>query len=232
MNKFIVIMGKVIGGHTIRDLGITVPYQQSITIEAGRAAWSRDLNHAIQQKQVEKVKVITGTEASPVTPPKRRVKRVQPKPKHTTKAPLTDDLPDIPEEGEGLGEGSFAKSEALLEKSLEENEKLRKMNSDLMGAINQLIKQQEKFGDQFSEYMERPAHVAASPPPKNPHTTPSKSSDAVDGDAPAFIPSKIRTGRAKTSKGVGVSSESSKGSSFDDAANALAALRKKGDEDD
>lgn len=214
MDKFLIIEGRVLGGHQIPDLGLFVPYKKEVVIHQDRAAWSRDLADSIQKNQVVKKRVISGQDltsapqVSRVTNPKIPVK------KYTSPAP-------VPKSLEERSEISVAHVDAVLQKSMEENSKLREMNASLMEATNQLLEQQKQLVEKLSEFMDRP-QVAVGIPSLAP-TVGNTSTQYVEEDVPTFVPSKIRSGNAKT-EGLDIKEEGIKGG-IDKAEDALKALR-------
>lgn len=217
MDKFLIIEGRVLGGHHIPDLGIFVPYKKEVVIHHDRAMWSRDLADSIQKNQVIKKRVISGHDL----PPSPQVTRVTnpkiPVQKYTSPAP-------VPKSLEERSEISVAHVDAVLQKSIEENSKLREMNASLMEATNQLLEQQKQLVEKLSEFMDRPPVVVGIPslaPTKG--NTPTQHEGYVEDDVPTFVPSKIRSGNAKT-EGIDIKEEGITGGA-DKAEDALKALR-------
>lgn len=209
MNKFLIIEGLVLGGHTISDLGITVPYKEEVILHSDRISWSRDLQQALEQKQVVKKRVVSGHELpSPTT----RSQNAAPT------RPLSKKYTTIPKTSETLVELSEA-SDARL-KSEEENSRLREMNANLLEATSRLIRQQQELTDKLSEFMDRPPTIIGVPALS---TTQRMTQEGVDDNTPTFIPSKIRTGKAVVTEVTEVQSNKQADTSED----ALAALRKR-----
>jgi len=218
VEKFLVIEGRVLGGHTIQDLGLDVAYQKEEVLNYERANWSRDLNHALQQGLVVKKKVISGHDLNTASPvPKKSKPRSKPVQKHTTPAPAPPPSTTTKKVSATDDKKSDSKSEKMLEQTLEENAKLR-------GNLEKLMQQQQLMMEKFSEYMERPIKIEGVP---STGTAPVPTSDSgVVDDTPTFIPSKIRSGKAKTSSAVEIQSEAKEGSDqLTKAAEALKALR-------
>lgn len=242
MAKFIVIEGRVVGGHHISDLGIDVPYGEEIPINYDRASWSRDLNQAIQSGQVSKKKVVSQQEM-------RSPRRGSPKPAKSPEKPPKK-KPAASKEPKRVEPGGAedVDREALLKAKTEANEKLREMNEALLETTGQLFDQQKALMAKMAELLERPAHVegledlkeAISSLKQNGVSSSSGSAPETSGsedsqDVPTFIPSKIRSGRAKAGGSEEVQSErKTKSSKFSDAASALKAMRdqQKKEEDD
>jgi len=215
VEKFLVIEGKVVGGHRLADLGVDVPYQKEVTLNYDRANWSRDLNHALQNGQVKKVRVISGNEMSTRKPTPKKKRKVTPKrPKSPTP---TQQVSAEPEKSAPTSE--------------EENKRLRKMNEDLIERTNQLFEQQQKLMEQLSNFMEQPPTQYV--PTNQPLASGSTTQEEDEDDTPTFIPSKIRSGKAKANKGSEVEAERKESKSFASAAEALKAMRQgQEDEDD
>lgn len=233
MAKFIVIEGKVVGGHHISDLGIDVPYGEETTINYDRASWSRDLNQSLQAGQVSKKKVVSHND---MLSPRRSSPKPPPAP---SKTPERKQEPEkkVTKPSEPSGD-----MEARLEAQAEANNKLREINESLIETTNKLFDQQKVLMEKMGELLEKPAPVAgiddikdalaslghresvAQGSSEQGHT--SSGGGDVDDDVPTYIPSKIRSGKAKSSEGAEVQSErKTKSSKFSDAAVALKAMR-------
>lgn len=207
-DKFLVIEGRVLGGHQISDLGLFVPYKKEVVVPQDRAMWSRDLTDAFQKKQVVKKRVVSGHDLP--TTIQKPVTQVKPSPQKKF---------TVPRSLEERSEITSAQVDAVLQKSIEENEKLREMNSSLMEATNRLLEQQKELVEKLSEFMDRPQAVIGIPT-----LAQNQSIDHVEDDIPTFIPSTIRTGNAKVGD-VSVTEGQATSSSKDE--DALKALRAK-----
>lgn len=213
MKKFLVIEGMVHPEHYISDLDIHVAHAKEVSIPFERASWSRDLAHAIQQKSVVKKRILTLQEPDLKAPPKARVTHKKPAPvrkEHTEPVSKPD------------------RAEKMLEKSLQENAQLKEMNAQLAETTKLLLARQDVLIDKLSEFIERPVQVVSSGH-GNPVVPSSKvhKDTYVDEDVPTFVPSTIRSGKAKASEGTDVTSKSKAASKgLNDAASALKSLRK------
>lgn len=232
MARLVVIEGKVVGGHRLEDLGVTVPHNGEVSLDADRAEWSRDLNEALRLGHVVRKRVISNRRPTPRATSRRRTKpKPASKPKRSKpqkRAPepetVQESEPAIEIEdtvGMGLLETSVANA---VDQMTEENRKLREMNEALM-------KQQEALLAQLGSFLER----SQSAPqvqyvPSGEHAASASSSDEED-DLPTYIPAKIRSGGMKVS-GQDLVKEDVKENSagLDEAADLLAQLRKASDD--
>lgn len=208
MKKYLVIEGRVHPSHYISDLGETIPYGREVRLSYEKAQWSRDLATALQQKSVIKKSVLTVQDTPPevVNPVRGSQRRKSPK---TVPSKKTD------------------ASQEMLEQSLRANETLREMNKELATTTNRLLAKQDILIDKLNTYMDRPVQVVSAGIPSSTRT----STYEVDEDVPTFVPSKIRSGKAKASKSREVQSESKEASTqLNSAAEALKSLRKGKDE--
>jgi hypothetical protein len=214
VGNYIVIEGHVVGGHTIEDLAITVPYHEEITLPADRASWSRDLNYALQHGLVVKKRVVTARDLTtmsrtriPAIPKDAPVKR----PRHTTKGPSETSK----NQPSGLNE--------ISEIVMEENSKLREMNAVLIEATRELVEQQKTLTKQLSEYMKQGPVVVH-------HHGKTGSTDfavvSEDDDVPTFIPSKISNKNLKVSDNNEVKKGKAESSDLDSSMAALKNMRK------
>lgn len=221
MKKFLVIEGQVHPEHYISDLGETIPYKQEVSVPYERAQWSRDLSHAIQQGSVTKKRVVTVREPEERLS-KRSVSSTPRKAPQNRKAHRPKAPEPTPEKA--------PQSLEILERSAEENENLRQMNQQLVATTERLLERQDLLIEKLSEYIDRPVQVVSGTAP----VRRSAVSDAVyeDDDIPTFVPSKIRSGKAKASEGSEVQSDSKAASKqLSDATDALKSLRKGKDND-
>lgn len=210
MSKFLVVKGLVHPSHTIEDLGITIAFNEEKTLPYDRVSWSRDMSHAIQNKQVRKVKILSGA-------PPRTIRT------ETTKTPVR--IPQPPSKKEipkkVLPEKHFDE-EALRR----ENDRLREMNESLMETSEAMMESQKQMMEvlltKISELVDRPVQVIQGSPHGVPQGSPQETKANATGDVPMFIPSQIRSDDVKTSKALDV--KTSKGKS--NAADAAALLRK------
>lgn len=218
MKKFLVIEGRVHPEHYISDMGVTVPYQGEVLVLYEKARWSRDLSQALHNKSVVRKRVVTLQDSdtslqkrlAPSTP-----KSTPPAPPSgkVTRAKVSSDVED--------------KSSKMLEKSLKENEHLRLLNKELTATTNKLLDKQDQLIDKLTEYLSRPVPQVVATTPSASHRIENTAFEE-DEDIPTFIPSKIRSGKAKSSENSSeVTTEAKEASSqLSDAASALKALRK------
>lgn len=216
--KHMVIKGNVKGGHTIKDLGLTVAFGEEALIPVQRAGYSRDLSHALSSRSVLRVgERVLGN--APIPPP-ARVKPAQ----VVSKAPKRPSPPPPPSPEQ------------------QERDELREMNRKLMETINSLTESQSKLLDKLSEAMTAGAGlpvqtvVVQAPSPTAPEkrvATPrvpvvEEDDDWEDEEEPLiFIPSKIRSDKTTVSDNTAVSEETKEASDkMDQAAQALAAMKK------
>jgi len=220
VKKYLIIEGRVYPKHYISDLDENVPYDQEVKLDYEKASWSRDLSSAIQQRCVLKKRVITLQEKATTSPKSRAIQSTSKAPRQIAKpksAPVTEDASATTE---------------MLEQSLRENEDLRNMNKDLVATTNKLLKSQDLLLEKLTEYMDRPVQVISSGGvASSGGQKPTESYEDIDEDVPTFVPSKIRSGKAKASGGSEVQSESKEASNqLSDATSALKSLRKGKDE--
>lgn len=224
MKKFLVLEGKVHPEHYISDMDVTIPYQGEVLVPYEKAQWSRDLSQALHNKSVVKKRVVTVQDSE--TSLQKRESAVVPKP-----LPPFPSTPVRREEAKPSFEEKNKSSE-LLEKALKDNEHLRILNKELTTTTNKLLTKQDQLLDKLTEYLNRPVTQVMSAP--NPSVASSTVSVEEDEDLPTFIPSKIRSGKAKASNNNSeVQMEAKEASSqLSEAASTLKALRKGKSNDD
>lgn len=227
--KFLIVEGRVVGGHRLQDLGITVPYREEVTLHYDRAAWSRDLNHALQNGLVAKKRVVSGHDSPQgpvpahvaVAPPRVSPPSGIPAPIAARQAPARPARATAPHAA--LPSAAAGDGEEMAE--------LREMNKQLLHTTERLMAQQQALLEQLASYM---AQGPAQSPAPLPRQSPAGGKAGVapdpweldeEVDAP-FVPSKIRTGQAKAHVGAEVEADTkSGGENFNKAAEALKAMR-------
>lgn len=213
--KHMIIRGNVQGGHTIKDLGLTLAFGDEAPIPLQRAGYSRDLSHAIQSKCV--IKVGERVLGSAPLPPTARIKPVA----VPVKAPRKATPPPPPTKGE---------------KELDE---LREMNRQLLATLATLTDSQDKLMNKLSEAVDQGLGGQTQTVFVREETvSPNKKaiSSVVDPEDPwedeedepvIFIPSKIRSEKTVVSDHNSVEEETKEASDkMDQAAQALSAMNK------
>jgi hypothetical protein len=232
MAGLVIVEGNVIGGHYLKDLGITVPYNEEITLDAGRATWSRDLNEAYRMGYVTKKKVLAGLTSPPrVTRavPSKVVKPPAPPRKPVVAVPkASPKLPEVPTPGveEGLGQET-SKVDEYIETLKESNKKYQESNEILRKQHEAFLKNQEMLLERIDQLLSKPFTVSG-------NVTSTDASDSeretVD-DGPMFIPSKIRRTDTKVSGGgADVTEERQEKAGLEATAQLLAQLKKQKEE--
>lgn len=217
--QYMIIRGNVKGGHTLKDLGLTIAYGQEVPIPVQRAGYSRDLSYALKSKSVVKVgqRALSPSPLPPtarVKPPVAPVKTVKRK---------TPPPPPTPEQ--------------------QERDELREMNRKLMDTISTLTESQQALLDKLSEVVDKGGGLGAqtivvqAPPepapqksvkPSEAPTVHVEDEDDWEEDEPViFIPSKIRSDKTTVSDNTAVTEETKEASDkMDQASQALAAMKK------
>lgn len=205
--KMMVIKGKVVGGHYLKDLGLRVAFEQEVSIPADRATFSSDLSYALSQKLVEKVgyKNLTAQNSPPILPVKSRKEKAS-----------TKELP--------------VKSEEPIERAPEVNAEIQ----ELRNQVSLLVKTQQELLNKLSDSLQNPS-VVYHPTPSNQMgsnkisvTVNSEEEWEEDYDDEVFIPSTIRSKDVKISSEIeAVQEESESSSKMEEASALLASMKKK-----
>jgi hypothetical protein len=232
MLQQIIIRGEVVGGHTIKDLGVTVPYDTEIPLSSVLAHRSLDLQDAYRQGHVTRVRVQTALEHQP-----RASSRVAPKPTRTYRRaspPASPPARPVSSSPVSAATTPHATTESGEGPQGAQNrqEDLQTRNDDLQQMTRELLVSQGEMLAQLKELLEKGISVnpVASGHVVDPKRTKAKDDyeddDDDDDEVPIYLPSKIRSSGSKLSGTVNSKQEEGSSSGVADAAAALAALRK------
>jgi hypothetical protein len=214
--KFMLVKGNVVGGHVIKDMGMTVPYQGEVRVPQDRAAWSQDFNYALSQGLITKVGVVDMDSARPVMPQGYTNKLVV-----GTPAPQMEAKP---------------KRQIL---PVDPDKELKNLNKALLTKLSEMADQQKSLMLKIEDLLERdpsvmiPTFLPESLPASKAKTfRPSLPDQGYEEDEDpedqiVFVPSKIRSEGTKISSDMKVEASLSKTDQLDSVAQALSALKPK-----
>jgi hypothetical protein len=213
MSQMLVVEGRVLGGHMLEDLKVSVPYKGQVPLPLLKAKHSEDLREALRLGQVVKIKVY-----SQPTSPRQIARPTQPKP-HARPTPISTS-----------NASSETPTEALVARK--ENVELKAHNKALLAQQEALIAQharmleaQETLLTQLGELLKQPRVSQVSASTGAPVVSASLEDDPEDV-VPHFIPSVIHNKDVKVQGDQEIKATTKTGKSTDTAAKALAALKK------
>lgn len=199
--NFIVIQGNVVGGRQIKDLGITVGYQEEVRLLQDRASWSKDLSEAIRIGEV----IYKGAQTS-----------VQPA---QTPSFYPTRNPQPFKENVTVSRTSHSVTSPERNPLEEENKSLKKDIAKLISKMDELI---EKGMAPVTE-----VRVVERNYEGNQSKEQYSGISVLEEEPVIYVPSTIRTESLKPSDEIKIEESSSQGSGLDAAAKALSTMKSK-----
>lgn len=211
-----VIVGNVVGGHYIGDLGLNVPYKGEARVQLERASWSKDLSFALTKGLVLKHGVVAGTPKTkaPIQIPSTQKKH------HTS---VSTKFQSIEHRHTPSHQNQSKVDSSEIDALVEQNALLMKQLSNMVENQNLLLKR-------FDDLLSNGGGISSS---KGIHIQQASSlvqdtdDSSLDIDDVMFIPSTIRTSKT-TEANLDVESQTSSKGSLDKASAALKNLNKSG----
>ena len=213
MKHYWILTSNVTGGHSIKDLGLLVPYKGEARVHRDRANWSSDLSYALSQGLVEKVREEKSRSGNvrqlpPNLATKKRENKKQEKPRSKKKSVPPEEIEELKAVNEKLASkiDQLASDQKLLMEAIQ-NKSSDKDQSELLSQILEAIKT-------------RPVHHV-----NGGSSTPQQTEPEKENDGFVYVPKNIRRKDRKGSEDIEIVEESSSSSKMDEAAETLRKMK-------
>lgn len=198
-SKVLVLEGQVAPNHKIDDLGVRVPYQETVEVHYGRARWSSDLAHALTEGMVEKVGEKVIRRPSRAKPPRPSASnRQSPSPPSTvsesnSKSGVASVPPETLNTTSEQADASSSESHDQSSKDSDQLEELRSINRQLAEKVETMSERQEELLETLEHVVKQGGVPAQPTETASNQSAPSSASDASDDrDSSVFLPETIR----------------------------------------